>query len=404
MDWNLKAVSWDFTEFEREAIPSILDTFNRSSSFGEQRTRGEFSIDLKLGQIGSSTDKSTSKWKEPGAVKMESFRSGPTKRARGANNGVRAMCLVDGCNSDLSTCRDYHRRHKVCELHSKTPQVTIGGHKQRFCQQCSRFHSLEEFDEGKRSCRKRLDGHNRRRRKPPPDPLSRTGSFLRNYQGTQLLAYSTSHVYPSATVLNPTWSAVVNNNEENARNCNLLHQQIHSPEKQGFFLGSPGSSYKGGKHFPFLQSHNLTLTNQTTPASSSSSSSSSVCQPLLSSIALSESNNNNNNSSSSIGTNSGHGLFCDSLTKSTQAANSDCALSLLSSTQQTQGSGNHHHHHHLMQRLGSSSPLGHGLATMDSLLVSNRREAEVHSQGIFDIQSSRSSGNKATQALPFSWE
>lgn len=31
-----------------------------------------------------------------------------------------------------------------------------------------RFHSLEEFDEGKRSCRKRLDGHNRRRRKPQP--------------------------------------------------------------------------------------------------------------------------------------------------------------------------------------------------------------------------------------------
>ncbi|MDG2865975.1 hypothetical protein P7M39_24385, partial [Vibrio parahaemolyticus] len=54
-------------------------------------------------------------------------------------------------------------RHKVCEVHSKTAQVSIGGQKQRFCQQCSRFHSLEEFDEGKRSCRKRLDGHNRRR-------------------------------------------------------------------------------------------------------------------------------------------------------------------------------------------------------------------------------------------------
>lgn len=46
-----------------------------------------------------------------------------------------------------------------------------------------RFHSLEEFDEGKRSCRKRLDGHNRRRRKPQPEPLSRSGSFLSNYQG-----------------------------------------------------------------------------------------------------------------------------------------------------------------------------------------------------------------------------
>lgn len=30
---------------------------------------------------------------------------------------------------------------------------------------CCRFHLLSEFDEGKRSCRRRLAGHNRRRRK-----------------------------------------------------------------------------------------------------------------------------------------------------------------------------------------------------------------------------------------------
>jgi hypothetical protein len=32
-----------------------------------------------------------------------------------------------------------------------------------------RFHPLPEFDEGKRSCRRRLEGHNRRRRKTQPD-------------------------------------------------------------------------------------------------------------------------------------------------------------------------------------------------------------------------------------------
>ena len=31
---------------------------------------------------------------------------------------------------------------------------------------CFRFHMLPEFDDGKRSCRKRLADHNRRRRKP----------------------------------------------------------------------------------------------------------------------------------------------------------------------------------------------------------------------------------------------
>ncbi|KAL4584760.1 hypothetical protein LXL04_009370 [Taraxacum kok-saghyz] len=96
--------------------------------------------------------------------------SGSSKRVRSeVNNAVQAAtCVVDGCTADLSNCRKYHQRHKVCEVHSKSPEVSIKGQKLRFCQQCSRFHPLDEFDEGKRSCRKRLDGHNRRRRKPRP--------------------------------------------------------------------------------------------------------------------------------------------------------------------------------------------------------------------------------------------
>lgn len=35
-----------------------------------------------------------------------------------------------------------------------------------------RFHLLAEFDDGKRSCRRRLAGHNERRRKPQLDGLS----------------------------------------------------------------------------------------------------------------------------------------------------------------------------------------------------------------------------------------
>ncbi|KAJ7527214.1 hypothetical protein O6H91_16G042900 [Diphasiastrum complanatum] len=49
---------------------------------------------------------------------------------------------------------------------------------QRFCQQCSRFHPLQLFDEGKRSCRRRLDGHNRRRRKTQPDTAAARAYFL----------------------------------------------------------------------------------------------------------------------------------------------------------------------------------------------------------------------------------
>ncbi|CAF2160584.1 BnaA07g08840D [Brassica napus] len=75
-------------------------------------------------------------------------------------------CQIDGCELDLSSAKDYHRKHRVCENHSKCPKVTVSGIERRFCQQCSRFHAVSEFDETKRSCRKRLSHHNARRRKP----------------------------------------------------------------------------------------------------------------------------------------------------------------------------------------------------------------------------------------------
>ena len=40
-----------------------------------------------------------------------------------------------------------------------------------------RFHVLQEFDEGKRSCRRRLAGHNRRRRKTHPDIVATADSL-----------------------------------------------------------------------------------------------------------------------------------------------------------------------------------------------------------------------------------
>ncbi|KAK4488747.1 hypothetical protein RD792_004530 [Penstemon davidsonii] len=135
---------------------------------------------------------------------------GSSKRAKAPGNITQvAHCLVDGCNADLSLCRDYHRRHKVCETHSKTSKVTINGREQRFCQQCSRFHSLVEFDEGKRSCRKRLDGHNRRRRKPQLDSSSSSSSISRPIFSTQannisggprLLSFSSPQILPSSIV------------------------------------------------------------------------------------------------------------------------------------------------------------------------------------------------------------
>lgn len=52
--------------------------------------------------------------------------------------GSRAVCQVDDCGTDLSKAKDYHRRHKVCEMHSKASRALVGNVMQRFCQQCSR--------------------------------------------------------------------------------------------------------------------------------------------------------------------------------------------------------------------------------------------------------------------------
>ncbi|KAL9273936.1 Squamosa promoter-binding protein 1-like protein [Drosera capensis] len=78
-----------------------------------------------------------------------------------------ARCQVEECGAELRDAKEYYRRHKVCEVHAKATSVVLHGLHQRFCQQCSRFHRVNEFDEAKRSCRRRLAGHNERRRKSP---------------------------------------------------------------------------------------------------------------------------------------------------------------------------------------------------------------------------------------------
>ncbi|CAM6020726.1 unnamed protein product [Sphagnum balticum] len=96
-------------------------------------------------------------------------RNGKRCRSSSPQQSQFPTCQVDECTADLSKAKEYHRRHKVCEVHSKAANAQVSHSMQRFCQQCSRFHPLPEFDEGKRSCRRRLAGHNRRRRKAQPD-------------------------------------------------------------------------------------------------------------------------------------------------------------------------------------------------------------------------------------------
>uniref|UniRef100_A0A0D9WZ86 SBP-type domain-containing protein n=1 Tax=Leersia perrieri TaxID=77586 RepID=A0A0D9WZ86_9ORYZ len=94
--------------------------------------------------------------------------------AGGGGGGPR--CQAETCGVDLSDASRYYRRHKVCQHHSKEPVVLVAGLRQRFCQQCSRFHELAAFDDIKKSCRDRLAGHNERRRKGSADANGSGGS------------------------------------------------------------------------------------------------------------------------------------------------------------------------------------------------------------------------------------
>ncbi|GMY11109.1 squamosa promoter-binding protein 1-like [Fagus crenata] len=78
-------------------------------------------------------------------------------------------CQADECGVDLRMAKTYHKRHKVCERHAKAAVVLVSGIRQRFCQQCSKFHEISQFDDNKKSCREKLAGHNERRRKTHSD-------------------------------------------------------------------------------------------------------------------------------------------------------------------------------------------------------------------------------------------
>lgn len=381
MDWNLRSPSWDLTGFEQEISPNISPiSGSSSSSYGGQGNKGEFSFDLKLGHVRNAGNESEDSLQVPSVPKMQFLSPVSSKRARVVNNGIQAaLCCIDGCNADLSNCRDYHRRHKVCEMHSKTAEVSIGGHKKRFCQQCSRFHSLEEFDDGKRSCRKRLDGHNRRRRKPQPEHLSHSGSFLSNYQGARLFPFSSPEAYPNTPLASPIWAGIVETKQD---------AKLYKQNKQNPYPGSSSGSYRQeGKEFSFLHSTALVLSNQTATQAS-------TCQPNHKTVASSESGGNICQ------------MFCDGL--STQALSSNCALSLLSSSPlQTSEIGLSHMVP--TTSIPAAYPLGpslqnSSLESMDLLLVPNDSDTDVHCQGLFQMGRDLSSENEASQTLHFYWE
>ncbi|KAK9747565.1 hypothetical protein RND81_02G000800 [Saponaria officinalis] len=171
LDWDLNDWSWDGHLF-------IATNTNTSSSCSD---------DLDTTRKRSDRDSFDEADQPPPPASLSLKLPTPTPTPSAKPPPPRPLCQVHNCVADLSLAKDYHRRHKVCEFHSKSTQALVNNLLQRFCQQCSRFHLLQEFDEGKRSCRRRLAGHNKRRRKTQPDLVVHGNSITDDHTNNVLL-------------------------------------------------------------------------------------------------------------------------------------------------------------------------------------------------------------------------
>ncbi|KAJ6710673.1 SQUAMOSA PROMOTER-BINDING-LIKE PROTEIN 1-RELATED [Salix koriyanagi] len=208
LEWNLNDWKWDgdlFIASPLNPVPSTsvsmqlfpLGVGTEVPATGNSYSSSSFSDEVNLGvEKGKRelekrrrvvvTDDDNLNDQETGGLNLKlggerdvgNWEGSSGKKTKLVGGGLsRAVCQVEDCGVDLSNAKDYHRRHKVCEMHSKASKALVGNVMQRFCQQCSRFHVLQEFDEGKRSCRRRLAGHNKRRRKTNPDTVGNGSSM-----------------------------------------------------------------------------------------------------------------------------------------------------------------------------------------------------------------------------------
>ncbi|CAH8381947.1 unnamed protein product [Eruca vesicaria subsp. sativa] len=180
VEWDLNDWKWDGDLFVATQLnPGGSQTMGRqffpsnsSSSCSDEGINNNNTREVEKKRRAAATGEGLSLKLGDNGFDLNGEREGTSAAKKTKFGGVanRSVCQVENCEADLSKVKDYHRRHKVCEMHSKATSALVGGIMQRFCQQCSRFHVLEEFDEGKRSCRRRLAGHNKRRRKTNPEP------------------------------------------------------------------------------------------------------------------------------------------------------------------------------------------------------------------------------------------
>uniref|UniRef100_A0A7N0UTR4 SBP-type domain-containing protein n=1 Tax=Kalanchoe fedtschenkoi TaxID=63787 RepID=A0A7N0UTR4_KALFE len=247
LEWDLNDWKWDGHLFvasplnckpsgysSHQLLPETGGSSNNSSTCSDDATIGNDTREQELlrsrraagGEVGDAGNLSLmlgGNGVPASEMQLTSWEGANGKKSKvvvGGSSSNRAVCQVEDCGADLSKAKDYHRRHKVCEMHSKASRALVGTVMQRFCQQCSRFHALPEFDEGKRSCRRRLAGHNKRRRKANPLNVA-PGTSLNDDQSNNYLLLTLLKILAD----------LHSNRSDGAKNQDMLSHLLRSLEE-----------------------------------------------------------------------------------------------------------------------------------------------------------------------------
>ncbi|CAN1295187.1 Squamosa promoter-binding-like protein 2 [Linum perenne] len=142
LDWEIESESGSFFNNNSGSISELglaASTTTSSSpqpkttSYSEGNPEGKLMSEPLLGlKLGKRT------YFEDSSCVSNCKTSGAAASGAAASVPVNANVTVEGCSLDLSAAKDYHRKHRVCESHSKCPKVVVAGLERRFCQQCSR--------------------------------------------------------------------------------------------------------------------------------------------------------------------------------------------------------------------------------------------------------------------------
>lgn len=194
--WSAENWQWDSRNLVASAIPAGMDkALNRDKV-------------IEHGGEASASSSPTTSGDQP-------------TRSNGKSKGS-AVCQVEDCNTDLGSLKEYHNRYKICEYHLKIPCIIREGMRQRFCQQCGRFHNIGELDGDKRSCRARLQRHNARRRKNVSEPAK---AVKRPSSSRQTCEASLAAPSRSRSSASDDAKAAASGSQEGARSQSQAYQQ-----------------------------------------------------------------------------------------------------------------------------------------------------------------------------------